>query len=367
MSDLPITSSIYSVQGFLPPDSEEVQSMRMEQYLSLFPVRTGSLYKRSESTSWRPMSQFHSLTDEEIEDSLDNKPAFIRACPMGNKSRFVVLGVPADSIYSNPKRISIIVDLLRNVGLMPVLYGSASCDEIQIYLFFNKETRTKQIIGALNGLLTKCGISIEPEKLVIYDEDVPLALPLQKGFSWLNDSLQPKVCREQISFEAALAMFCADMAKFESPIESLLEFQSHKSSVVDFEIPLVSNEEETVEQFEFTPPAAVGTQEQIFEPIEEPVQLDSAGLVDHILSEDEVQSLQDEQIDFAPEQAIDMSPPPAIETVDVYGDLPKGLPYFSDFTQLTLPIPGAQVIEPAQGIDTSSRKGRRSKRGPPAT
>ena len=398
LPEFTITSSIYSAHGFMPPDSEEVHAKRLEQYLSLFPIRTGSTYKRPESQSWRAMSQYHSLSDEEIEDSLDNKPAFIRACPMGTRSRFAVLGIPAESMYSNPERIAVITELLRNIGLSPVLYGSASCDEIQIYLFFDKEMKTKLITEALSSLLTRCGLKLE-NNLVIYDEDRTLVFPLQQGFSWLNDSLQIKVCRDQISFESALAMFCADMDKFRSSLDALLEIHSRSLPVVEFEdvdqiedgslIESSDVEVDAAKQVDFSPPSEVilliedsiakaeaeSESNSAIESEPEPEQnsesmlIETIGLIDHMLTDEEVQSTRDEQIDFTPEQAevIDVSVKENSKPSTTSKKTPKGLPYISEFIQLVLPIPGAQASETVVGTRVSVRKSRRSKRGPPET
>ncbi|MBX9724278.1 MAG: hypothetical protein K2X81_22910 [Candidatus Obscuribacterales bacterium] len=407
MPDFTVTSSIYSAHGFMPPDSEEVHAKRLEQYLSLFPIRTGSTYKRPESQSWRAMSQYHSLSDEEIEDSLDNKPAFIRACPMGTRSRFAVLGIPAESMYSNPERIAVITELLRNIGLSPVLYGSASCDEIQIYLFFDKEMKTKLITEALRSLLTRCGLKLD-NNLVVYDEDRVLVFPLQQGFSWLNDSLQIKVCRDQISFESALAMFCADMDKFRSSLDALLEIHSRSLPVVEFEDVdqieqiedgrlIESSDVEVVaaEQVDFSPPSEVillieesiakaeaevvikadveSESNSAIEPEpeqnSESMRIETIGFIDHVLTDEEVQNTRDEQIDFTPEQAevIDVSVKENSKASTTSKKTPKGLPYISEFIQLVLPIPGAQASEPVVGTRVSVRKSRRSKRGPPET
>ncbi len=429
MPEFTITSSIYSAHGFMPPDSEEVHDKRLQQYLSLFPIRTGSTYKRPESQSWRAMSQYHSLSDEEIEDSLDNKPAFIRACPMGTRSRFAVLGIPAESMYSNPERIAVITELLRNIGLSPVLYGSASCDEIQIYLFFDKEMKTKLIADALRSLLTRCGLKLD-NNLVVYDEDRVLVFPLQQGFSWLNDSLQIKVCRDQISFESALAMFCADMDKFRSSLDALLEIHSRSLPVVEFEgvdqiesmeqieeISLIESPHvgvDATEQVDFSPPAKVILFEEPLAEvkaktkleveneseienelvIENDIELESKselnpelelepepdqssesmlietiGLIDHVLTEEEVQNTRDEQIDFTPDQAevMDVSVKENSKPSTASKKIPNGLPYISEFIQLVLPIPGAEASESIQENKASVRKSRRSKRGPPAT
>ena len=345
------------------------------------------------------MSQYHSLSDEEIEDSLDNKPAFIRACPMGTRSRFAVLGIPAESIYSNPERIAVIIELLRNIGLSPVLYGSASCDEIQIYLFFDKEMKTKLITEALSSLLTRCGLKLE-NNLVIYDEDRTLVFPLQQGFSWLNDSLQIKVCRDQISFESALAMFCVDMDKFRSSLDALLEIHSRSLPVVEFEdvdqieqiedgSPIESSDVEVVaaEQVDFSPPSEVillieesitkadvesesnSAIEPESEQNSESMLIETIGFIDHVLTDEEVQNTRDEQIDFTPEQAqvIDVSVKEDSKQSIASKQTPKGLPYISEFIQLVLPIPGAQPSETVVGTRVSVRKSRRSKRGPPET
>ncbi len=230
----------------MPPDSQDVQLSRFERYVSLFSVRTATKFRRPESSVWRPMSQFHSLTDDEIFDSLQNEANFVRACPIGNTTKFAVLGIPAESIYSNPRRISVITDLLKSVGLSPVLYGSATCDEIHIYLFFNELQKTELITQALTKLLMNCGLKVTSENLFVYGEDLVLALPLQQGFSWLNDTLQSKVSRNQIAFESALLMFMSDIAKNSTAVEQLLNFQNGPRT--KDETPMVECQED------FTPP-----------------------------------------------------------------------------------------------------------------
>jgi len=334
------------------------------------------------------MSQYYSLTDEEIEDSLQNKPSFIRTCPLGNRSKFSLIGVPAASIYSNPERISVIIDLLRNVGLSPVLYGSASCDEIQIYLFFDKELNTKRIADALKSLLTRCGLKLE-ENLIVYDEDSTVVFPLQQGFSWLNDSLQTKVCRDQISFESALAMFCTDMVKFESSVELLLEIHSRTVPVIEVVVedrvnpildldiqedfapttePVISIIESELMTDELTLETELTPTNQLMPKVlESEDQIESVGLIDHVLSEEEIVSVQLEQIDFSPAKVIDMTPPNDAKPIKASKKQIKGLPYFADFTQLLLPIPVAGKSEPKKEKSVSARKSRRSKRAPPET
>ena len=217
----------------MPPDSQDVQLSRFERYTSLFPVRSSTKFKRPESTNWRSMSQFHSLSDDEIFDSLQNEANFVRSCPIGQMTKFLVLGVPAASLYCDPRRIAIITDLLKRVGLLPVLYGSASCDEIQIFVFFKEFQKTALITQALTSLLINCGLQVTPDNLIVYNEDQDLVLPLQQGFSWLNDSLQPKVCRNEISFESALYMFIADLNKSSCDAGQLLSFQTGARTTVE--------------------------------------------------------------------------------------------------------------------------------------
>lgn len=345
----------------MPTDSQDVQNSRFERFVSLFPVRTVTKFRRPESTAWRSMSQFHSLSDDEIFDSLQNEANFIRSCPIGSSTRFAVLGIPANSIYSNPRRISVIIDLLKNVGLSPVLYGSPSCDEIQIYLFFSELQKTKLINQALTSLLVDCGLQVNAENLIVYAEDQDLQLPLQQGFSWLTDSLMPKVCRNEIAFESALAMFMADIAKSSTQVDQLLNFQAGLQCSVD---EILQEKQE-----DFTPP--VDKSKLINQEPQKPsisIIEDACdnSLTDQSGSIDQVLIIQVDQAQTSGYESELVAEPEVEKKKALVGSRKdsKINANANQFAQLKLPLLSDQIAKTKSSKKRRS-KDRRSKRGPP--
>lgn len=313
-------------------------------------MRSGTKFRRPESVVWRLMSQFHSLSDDEIFDSLQTDANFIRTCPIDSSTRFAVIGIPADSIYSNPRRITVITDLLRNVGLQPVLFGSPTCDEIQIYLFFKEIQKTNLITQALINLLVSCGLQVSSENLIVYGEEQDLVLPLQQGFSWLTDSLQAKVCRNEISFESALAMFMNDVGKSSTQVDQLLNFQA---GVINSEIG-----DEKI-HCDFNPSGELST--LIDQEPEMPIislfeAVDSQSLIDQPVCIAELLITQNTQ----KEDVRTIKPPSKrkkiIETLP-----PEKV---SSYKQMTLPVLETPKVKSNKG-KKSKTKDRRTKRGPP--
>jgi len=335
----------------LPPDSQDVQDSRFEQFASLFPVRTDSKFRRPESSIWRSMSQFHTLSDDEIFDSLQAEANFIRTCSIDRSTRFSVIGIPADSIYSNPRRIAVITDLLKNVGLQPVLFGSPTCDEIQIYLFFKEIQKTNLITQALNNLLIGCGLQVSFESLFVYCEDQDLVLPLQQGFSWLTDSLQSKVCRNEIAFECALAMFMSEFVKSSTHVDQLLNFQSG-----------VVNSQKSNEQIQndFAPSLEVSiliNQEPETPRISLIEEVPFKGLIDQSEPSGEVLITQTERIDDG--RSVKLTSKRKTKDAALLQEQKD-----AQYKQMTLPVLDKPKVESKKSNRRKARD-RRTKRGPP--
>lgn len=335
----------------MPPDSQDVQDSRFEQFANLFTVRAGTKFRRTESTVWRSMSQFHTLSDDEIFDSLQTEASFIRTCPIDSSTRFAVIGIPADSIYSNPRRIAVIKDLLKNVGLHPVLFGSPTCNEIQMYLFFKEVQKTNLITLALNNLLIGCGLQVSSENLFVYTENQDLVLPLQQGFSWLTDSLQPKVCRNDIAFESALAMFMNEISKSSTQVDQLLNFQS---GVVYLERVKEKIQDDFAPSLEVNMLINQGPETPRISLIEA---VPSEDLIDQSEPSGEVLIIQTEQ--FEDRRSVKLSPKRRSESTAALQNQKD-----TQYKQMTLPV----LDKPKAESKNSSRrkaKDRRAKRGPP--
>lgn len=205
------------MQGAVPLVNTEPQVDLFNQFLKLFPMRLNSLIKRLDSSAWRAMSQFHYLSDEEIRRSIVDQSPYIRACSFDVQTTFAVILLPASSRYNNPEQFQRLKKALTGFGLEPRPYKAAGSDDIHIYVFFDQPYETAEISRRLSSLLMHAGFENSPETLVVDLINQQLTLPLQQGFAWLNDQLQARVSRDEISFESALAMFLSDVSRYARP------------------------------------------------------------------------------------------------------------------------------------------------------
>lgn len=208
-----IFSSSYSAQEMLLSERQSISPALLDSYFSLFSLRTGSAVRRFDSTVWRPMSQFHYLTDDELLASLSDKAATFRACPRDDRSKFAVIEVPKHSSCSSPHVMAGILDALQNACLRPCLYKAAGSNDIHLYIYFADEVDSRLADRALSNLLTQSGYSSQAFGVRLIPFNQPLALPLQKGFQWLTEDLRPKVARDEICLASAIALFVADFHK----------------------------------------------------------------------------------------------------------------------------------------------------------
>jgi hypothetical protein len=216
-----ITSFKYNAQGYVPYAGTDTQVVLFGQFLKLFPLRINSLVRKVGTAHWSSMSRFHYLSDDEIRASIVNQPTHLRACSFDIKTNFAVLGIPGTSRYNGIEQFRRLTAVLTQSGLKPKTYKSAGSDDLHIYLPFTEEVLCNALARALSRLLMHKGFELSPQTLVVYPSDSPLVLPLQAGFAWLNEDLQVKVSRGDISIESALALFLADLSRSAVSLEVL--------------------------------------------------------------------------------------------------------------------------------------------------
>lgn len=115
--------------------------------------------------------------------------------------------------------------------MIPRLYQASDSEDIQIYIAFSAPVKTEEMSKKISAFLDSGGIETGSDALVVHSCEKPFALPLQPGFAWLNESLAPKLQREEISLPAAIAMFLRDLdssAVCPQQIELALETESQQ-------------------------------------------------------------------------------------------------------------------------------------------
>ena len=202
-----------------PVTTESNQAM----FLSLFPNRFASCIKRGKDGGWRMTSQFHHLSDEEIVEAISGQATFLRACMADVETRFVTILLEESSFYRSAEGLEKIRDCLRCLGINQFkLYTFEESEEWQLFAFFKRPVNSEKIAGQLSSWLRRNGIVPGTAGVRIFPGADPFCLPLQPGFTWINDNGQVIVCRNEVSSEAALALFIADLERSDTDGEEVL-------------------------------------------------------------------------------------------------------------------------------------------------
>ncbi len=194
-----------------------------EKFFALFSNRFASCVKRGKEGDWRQTSQFHHLSDEEIIEAISGGSTFLRACMADKTIRFVVVTVEESSYYRTSEGLEKIRDCLRCLSVDHLkLYLCEDSHQWQLFAFFQRPVDSRKIGALLSSWFRRNGIVPGTAGVRLFPDDQPFGLPLQPGFAWLNDDGQVIVTRNEISLEAALALFVSDVQRSQNDGDDLL-------------------------------------------------------------------------------------------------------------------------------------------------
>lgn len=198
----------YEYESLDPAIFENQKSL----FLSLFPNRFASRIKRGKEGGWNETSTYHYLTNEEILEAISGSTGLLRACMADASTRFIAITLEDGSFYKTPDGMSKLRDCLRCVGINQLkLYKYDDSDEWQLVTFFKKSVESQKLVDMLSSWLRRNGIVPGTAGVQLFPNGEPFCLPLQSGFCWINDDGQVIVARDEISIEAALALFVSDI------------------------------------------------------------------------------------------------------------------------------------------------------------
>ncbi len=203
-------------------------SNERSSFLHLFTNRFASLVKRGRKADWKKTSQFHFLTDEEILTSIKGSTEFTRAIQADVKTQIAAITLDADSYYKTKEGLTKLRECLRSIELGELkLYMMADSGERQLMIFFRKPVSSSRLSRLLSSWLRRNGIVPGTAGVDIFPGSKALRIPLQPGFSWINDDGQIIASRDEISLEAALALFFADFERTAADGEELINRLDH--------------------------------------------------------------------------------------------------------------------------------------------
>ncbi len=195
-----------------------------KQFLDLFKNRFGSLSKQiKESGRWIELSRFHNLSDEEILEALSPESKVLRACRADDMTSFLAITIQTVSYYSSAEGLSHLRECLKASGVERAkLYQSSDDCALNLFIFLDQPTPSTEGASLLSRALRRHGVVPGTAGLNVFPSESGFCLPLQPGFAWINDEGQVIVSREQITLEAALALFFADFQKNRISTEALI-------------------------------------------------------------------------------------------------------------------------------------------------
>lgn len=189
-------------------------SDNMAIFLALFAHRFSSRIKKSSKGDWHETSRFHHLSDEEIVEAIAGQSNFQRAVSADATTGFLALTIDEGSFYRCEDGLARIRACLGAAGLGDCrMYKASDSEQWQILVFFIRPVSTSKVRQALDSWMRRNGIVPGTAGVDLVPGASVFPLPLQPGFCFLNDSGQIIARRDEISLEAALALFVADIGR----------------------------------------------------------------------------------------------------------------------------------------------------------
>ena len=189
-------------------------SDNMAIFLALFAHRFASRIKKSSKGDWHETSRFHHLSDEEIVEAIAGQSSFQRAVSADATTAFLALTIDEGSFYRSEDGLARIRSCLAAAGLGDCrMYKASDSEQWQIVVFFIRPVSTGKVRQALDSWMRRNGIVPGTAGVDLVPGASVFPLPLQPGFCFLNDSGQIIAQRDEISLEAALALFIADIGR----------------------------------------------------------------------------------------------------------------------------------------------------------
>jgi hypothetical protein len=186
-------------------------SKTLASFFALFPHRNESGVRYSDFTEWRAVSRFHYLTDEEILTTLKIDSNLRRAVRFDTSTQMQVLRIPRESKYFNRFAADLLKKQFKVRGI-PIKHYEYN-NEWFFYIFFSECVEPAIVSSQLTHMLADAGFTLSTDHLAVVLASDLLPLPVQPGFSWVNERGAVSVRREEISLQGALALFLADVTR----------------------------------------------------------------------------------------------------------------------------------------------------------
>ncbi|MBA4079350.1 MAG: hypothetical protein C0508_30255, partial [Cyanobacteria bacterium PR.023] len=179
-------------------------------FLKLFSSRFGGQVRTVGSANWRNLSQFHQLSDAELLSSISKESKTYRALSIDETESFLLLQFESQEPELDQALWTRLNTALSLLGLSGIkLFQVAEGSTYQVYIYLSKMVKVLSLAKPLDKYLVQSGLdnvsSIKPGERFV--------MPLQEGYRWMNDSMQPVAVRHEMTEDMALNFFVGEVTK----------------------------------------------------------------------------------------------------------------------------------------------------------
>jgi hypothetical protein len=188
-------------------------------FLKMFCTRFGSHVRTDGSTSWRPLSQFHLISDEDVLASIARESKAYRALVVDKKESFLILQFNSAGRDADRETWKNLRAALQTAGLPGAkLFQTLENATYQVFINFSKTADILPLSRGLTNHLVLAGIT----NVEVLRPGNHFILPLQEGYRWMNDDVLPVIARHEMSEVMALNFFMGEVNKTTTCPERLL-------------------------------------------------------------------------------------------------------------------------------------------------
>jgi hypothetical protein len=179
-------------------------------FLKLFSSRFGGQVRTVGSASWRNLSQFHQLSDAELLSSISKDSKTDRALSIDETESFLLLQFESQEPELDQGLWARLNSALGQLGLSGIkLFQVAEGSTYQVYIYLSKMVAVLPLAEQLDTYLVQSGLG----NVSIRKPGERFVMPLQEGYRWMNDSMQPVAASHEMTEDMALNFFIGEVTK----------------------------------------------------------------------------------------------------------------------------------------------------------
>lgn len=179
-------------------------------FLKLFSSRFGGQVRTVGSANWRNLSQFHQLSDAELLSSISKESKTYRTLCIDETESFVLLQFESQEPERDQALWTQLNSALSLLGLSGIkLFQVAEGSTYQVFIYLSKMVKVLPLAEQVAKYLVQSGL----DKVSILKPGERFVIPLQEGYRWMNDSMQPVAARHEMTEDMALNFFIGEVTK----------------------------------------------------------------------------------------------------------------------------------------------------------